>query len=104
MRQFNCVPFLCCPARSYLRLILALVMMVAAALAPVTAAPTGPGRTAIPVKVLARRTEYKENPLGIYSRQPRLRWQLQGEGRGIEQSAYKVRLAKSEPGLRLGGP
>ncbi|HTD23260.1 MAG TPA: glycoside hydrolase family 78 protein [Terriglobales bacterium] len=104
MRQFNCVLFLSCSFRSYLRLILALVMMVATALAPVTAAPTGPARTAIPVKVLALRTEYKENPLGIDSRQPRLSWQLQGEGRGIEQSAYQVRVAQSEPELRSGRP
>jgi len=104
MRQFDCVSFLCCPARSYLRLILALVMMVAAALAPITAAPTGPARTAIPVKVLALRTEYKENPLGIDSRQPRLSWQLQGEGRGIEQSAYQVRVAQSDQELRAGRP
>src|SRR5260370_1672935 len=104
MRQLNCVTFLCCPFRSYLRLILTLVMMIAAAFTPVTAASTGPARTAIPVKVLALRTEYKENPLGIDSRQPRLSWQLQGEGRGIEQSAYQVRVAQSEQELRAGRP
>jgi len=85
-------------------LILALEMMVAAPLAPVTAAATSPARTAIPVKVLALRTEYKENPLGIDSGQPRLSWQLQGEGRGIEQSAYQVRVAQSEQELRAGRP
>src|SRR5215471_19325255 len=48
------------------------------------------------------RTEYKENPLGIDSLQPRLSWQIQGKGRGIEQSAYQVRVARSERALRTG--
>ena len=56
------------------------------------------------LKAVALSTEYKENPLGIDSRQPRLSWQIQGEGRGIEQSAYEVRVATSERELRAGKP
>src|SRR5215831_17670718 len=60
--------------------------------------------TATTVSVFKLRTEYKENPLGIDSPKPRLSWQIQGEGRGVEQSAYQVRVAGSEQDLRAGKP
>jgi alpha-L-rhamnosidase len=60
--------------------------------------------TATTVSVFELRTEYKENPLGIDSPKPRLSWQIQGEARGVEQSAYQVRVAGSEQDLRAGKP
>ncbi len=52
-----------------------------------------------PLRVVGLRSEYKENPLGIDARKPRLSWQLQAPGRGVVQSAYQVRVARSEGGL-----
>ncbi|MBE3100214.1 MAG: family 78 glycoside hydrolase catalytic domain, partial [Planctomycetes bacterium] len=52
--------------------------------------------------VVALRTEYKENPVGIDARQPRLSWQLRSDARGVSQSAYQVRVALSEPDVRPG--
>ena len=47
------------------------------------------------LKLTGLRTEYKENPLGIDSRKPRLSWQLQASGRGTAQAAYHIRVAKA---------
>ena len=60
----------------------------------------GPKDTALEVASL--RTEYKENPLGIDTRKPRLSWQLQSSARGVAQSAYQVRVSRSERSLRAG--
>lgn len=79
-----------------------LMLALAALFTPHIAEAANPAATM--VKVFALRTEYKENPLGIDSRQPRLSWQIQGEGRGIEQSAYQVRVAGSERELGAGHP
>lgn len=54
------------------------------------------------LRVVSLRTEHKENPLGIDARNPRLSWQVRGPGRGLVQSAYQVRVAKSLAGLRGG--
>ena len=54
------------------------------------------------LKVVGLRTEYKENPLGIDGRKPRLSWRLQSGVRGVTQSAYEVRVAGSERGVRGG--
>src|SRR5436305_8694266 len=54
------------------------------------------------IKLTALRAEYKENPLGIDAREPRLSWQIQANGRGVMQSAYQVRVARSERDLRDG--
>ncbi len=40
------------------------------------------------------RCEYLHNPLGIDAQQPRLSWQLQGEGRNRIQSAYQIQVAE----------
>ncbi len=53
-------------------------------------------------KLTALRTEYKENPLGIDARKPRLSWQIQSSERGFTQSAYQLRVARSERELRAG--
>jgi len=60
--------------------------------------------TATTLGVFKLSTEYKENPIGIDSPKPRLSWQIQGTGRGIEQSAYQVRVARTEQDLRAGQP
>ena len=49
---------------------------------------------------LTLRTEYKENPLGIDVRRPRLSWQLPAGARGVVQTAYQIRVARTEPALR----
>jgi alpha-L-rhamnosidase len=51
-------------------------------------------------RVIALRTEYKENPLGIDVRKPRLSWQLQSDHRGVVQSAYQIQVARTEGELR----
>jgi alpha-L-rhamnosidase len=65
------------------------------AAAPLIAAPP-------PVTVTSLRTEYKENPLGIDSRKPRLSYKLLSAERGVRQSAYEIRVASSEAALRAG--
>jgi alpha-L-rhamnosidase len=57
------------------------------------------GTQADTLKVANLRTEYKENPLGIDARKPRLSWQLASNRRGVTQAAYQVRVARSERGL-----
>lgn len=54
------------------------------------------------LKLVELRTEYKVNPLGIDARKPRLSWQIQASGRGVSQSAYQLRVARSERDLRNG--
>ena len=76
--------------------------LVLAVIAPLlaTLSWSAPAKPALAVDRL--RTEYKENPLGIDARKPRLSWQLRSEGRGVRQSAYEVRVASSEAALRAG--
>ena len=61
--------------------------------APAVAAKAG-------VEVVGPRTEYKENPLGLDARQPRLSWRLESGRRGVAQSAFEIRVARTESGLR----
>ena len=56
-----------------------------------------------PLRVVGLRTEYKENPLGIDARKPRLSWRIESDGRGVVQSAYEIRVARSERGLQAKG-
>lgn len=66
-------------------------------------APSPVGAAAIaPQRLVALRTEYKENPLGIDARKPRLSWQLASSGRGVRQSAYEIRVARTEAAVRDG--
>src|SRR2546425_13231352 len=51
------------------------------------------------LKIAALRAEYKENPLGIDAREPRLSWQIRANGRGVMQSAYHIRVAHNERDL-----
>lgn len=66
---------------------------------PATFAAGTPDAT---LDVIALRTEYKENPLGIDIREPRLSWQIQSDRRGILQSAYQVQVGRNERDLRAG--
>lgn len=52
------------------------------------------------LKLIGLRAEYKENPIGIDIRKPRLSWQLQSSQRAVAQSAYQIRVATSERGLQ----
>ena len=56
----------------------------------------------LPLRVVGLRTEYTQNPLGIDAPKPRLSWQIQAPGRGVTQSAYQVRVARSERALQGG--
>ncbi len=56
-----------------------------------------------PLRVVGLRTEYKENPLGIDVRSPRLSWRIEAAGRGVVQTAYEVRVARSESGPQSKG-
>ena len=55
------------------------------------------------LRLVGLRTEYKENPLGIDTRKPRLSWRLESEARGVTQSAYQLRVARTEADVRAGG-
>lgn len=66
------------------------------------ATATASRTTAAPLRVTWLRTEYKENPIGIDAREPRLSWQFQSDARGVMQAAYEVRVARSERDLRDG--
>jgi hypothetical protein len=48
------------------------------------------------------RCEYRENPLGIESAQPRLSWWLRSDVRGQRQAAYQVLVASSPDVLARG--
>src|SRR5215468_1478300 len=50
----------------------------------------------IAFKVGSLRTEYGRNPIGIDSPRPRLSWQISSDRRGVVQSAYQVRVARTE--------
>ncbi len=52
--------------------------------------PAGAG-----VAVTGLRCEYRENPLGVDARSPRLSWQLQSKERGQRQTAYHILVASS---------
>ena len=49
------------------------------------------------------RCEYRFDPLGIDIARPRLSWRLVSDRPGARQSAYQIRVARSEAGLRDGG-
>jgi alpha-L-rhamnosidase len=81
------------------RVVKPVVRVVAAVLlaAPAWSAPAKP----LP-SVVGLRTEYRENPLGIDARKPRLSWQLRSDARGVSQSAYEIRVAATAAALRSG--
>ncbi len=92
------------PARRWPLVFLLFAASAAAQPPGAAAAPqregNAPGASAVTVTGL--RTEYRENPVGIDARTPRLSWQLRSGARGVVQSAYQVRVAASERNLRAG--
>ncbi len=50
------------------------------------------------------RCEYRENPIGIDAKTPRLCWQLKSDERGQRQTAYRVLVASSADLLTQGQP
>ena len=56
------------------------------------------GASALP-KVTNQRCEYRENPIGIDELNPRLSWQIESEQRGVRQSAYQIKVARSREAL-----
>ncbi len=56
-----------------------------------------PAAAAAP-RVVGLRTEYKENPLGIDARKPRLSWRIESGSRGVLQAAYEIRVTHAGPG------
>ena len=45
------------------------------------------------------RCEYLKNPLGIDVLDPRLSWELQGDGRGLKQTGYQIQVASDSVAL-----
>lgn len=90
--------FLYCLTASRLNLWLLGFVLLASA-SPMNSLAHSP---ATKLEVLALRTEYRENPLGIDIRRPRLSWQIQSDGRGILQSAYQIQVARTERDLLEG--
>src|SRR5262245_16359309 len=74
-------------------------LLLASVVTPAQAERRRPAET---IRVIHLRTEYKENPVGVDAAKPRLSWQLQSAGRGVVQSAYELRVARSESALRAG--
>lgn len=69
---------------------------LAAVLLAVAAFPTpGSGEEASPARAVNLRCEYRVNPLGIGTTQPRLSWIIQDERRGAAQTAYRILVASS---------
>lgn len=48
------------------------------------------------------RCEYRENPLGIDTKAPRLGWRMESDTRGVSQSAYRIRVASTADKLAAG--
>jgi alpha-L-rhamnosidase len=48
------------------------------------------------LQVSKLRCEYKENPIGIDVRQPRLSWQIVAGQRNIKQAAYQIHVSKDD--------
>jgi alpha-L-rhamnosidase len=54
------------------------------------------------IQVTALRTEYLTSPLGIDNVHPRLSWKIISNDRNINQTAYQIKLAKTEEDLKAG--
>ena len=48
------------------------------------------------------RCEYRVDPMGIDVRKPRLSWELESTEKGVMQTSYEVRVARSERELEMG--
>jgi alpha-L-rhamnosidase len=71
-------------------------------------APVGEGMTgglakqSVVVVVKRLRCEYRVDPVGIDVRRPRLSWELESAEKGVMQTSYEVRVARSERDLATG--
>ncbi len=55
-----------------------------------------------PLRLIALRTEYLEEPRGIATATPRLSWRFTGDGNNRRQTAYQIHVATSPQALKLG--
>jgi beta-glucosidase-like glycosyl hydrolase len=62
----------------------------------------GSAKRVVPLAVEHLRCEYREDPMGIESVQPRLSWWLRSDVRGQRQTAYQVLVASSPDVLARG--
>src|SRR5882724_4396981 len=58
------------------------------------------GGAASPMHPATLRCEYRDNPIGIDVRKPRLSWTLESDRRGEKQTAYEIVVADSEKAVR----
>ena len=91
------------PTRPRSRFTPALVIGTGLPLLLAAQSPAFAAKAQAPLRVVGLRTEYRENPLGIDARKPRLSWRIESLGRGVVQSAYEIRVARSERGLQSKG-
>ncbi len=63
-----------------------------------------PGPATASLRIVKLRTDSRQNPLGIDARTPHLSWQLESSARGVRQSAYQIRIARSAEALHAGTP
>jgi alpha-L-rhamnosidase len=61
-----------------------------------------PGESTSALRVTRLRCEYRVNPVGLDVAAPRLSWVLEGDGRGLRQTAYHVLVAASPEALAAG--
>jgi alpha-L-rhamnosidase len=54
------------------------------------------------MRVTGMRVDGVSEPLGLDASRPQLSWRLEGPGRGLRQSAYRITVATSEAALRAG--
>lgn len=55
------------------------------------------------MRITSLRCEYYKEALGIEQSHPRLSWKLEAEKRGVRQTAYQIRVDRTEDGLQSGG-
>ncbi|HEV8369436.1 MAG TPA: glycoside hydrolase family 78 protein [Pyrinomonadaceae bacterium] len=80
------------------RSIVSLILIVFASTQFDIAVATGPDA----VSIVGLRTEYKDNPVGIDVRKPRLSWRLASDRRNVLQTAYQIQVASTEADLLAG--
>lgn len=88
-----------------LRRLAALTLHLAALAAVVAARPeaqAAPATGDAAMRATELRCEFLADPLAIDERSPRLSWRLEGPGRGLRQTAYRVLVASSPERLARG--
>ena len=54
------------------------------------------------MRIVDLRAEHSAHPLGLETPHPRLSWRIEGEGRGLVQTAWRIRAAASPKALATG--